>query len=86
MARKKIQTVLIIKLVINPGIKLAMYGWVIEKRWIRKKEKVSDRVTITLSKQNIIQRGAKFFRNLLGMSVSLFNSKASCKSISKSVL
>ena len=67
--RKTIQIAVITRFVNTPG-KKAMISDGLKERWCRrKKENINDEPAIIVSKQNIIQRGAKFLSNRLGISV-----------------
>jgi len=61
------QTIPITRLMIIAGAKYNISGRFTERCFIKKKEIVKDAVIKTTSQQKIIQRGAKFFRNLLGI-------------------
>ena len=57
---------------INAGKKTMRSGRLMEKWKISKKEKNNDAVIKVISKQKMIQRGAKFFNKLLGITINFF--------------
>ena len=66
------QTKLITIFAINAGKKTMRSGRLMEKWKISKKEKNNDAVINVISKQKIIQRGAKFFNKFLGITVNFW--------------